>query len=73
MQTRNIGVVLVIIGVLMMLYTGFNFITTKNVVDIGPLQVNKEENHPVQWSPIVGGLLLVGGILVIVLGKNKKA
>jgi len=73
MQTRNIGIVLVIIGVLMMLYTGFNFITTKNVVDIGPLQVNKEENHPVQWSPIVGGLLLVGGILVIVLGKNKKA
>ena len=38
-----------------------------------PFQVNKEENHPVQWSPIVGGLLLVGGILVIVLGKNKKA
>ncbi|HLG33820.1 MAG TPA: hypothetical protein VI757_02985 [Bacteroidia bacterium] len=72
MKTRNIGIVLVVIGVLMMIYTGFNFITTENVVDIGALQINKEENHPVQWSPIIGALLLVGGIVIIATNKNKK-
>ncbi|MBK5285933.1 MAG: hypothetical protein JJE25_11080 [Bacteroidia bacterium] len=72
MQTRTIGIVLVVIGILMMIYTGFNFVTTENVVDLGPLQVNKEENHPVQWSPIIGGLLLVGGIVLIATNKNKK-
>jgi uncharacterized membrane protein len=72
MQTRTLGIVLVIIGILMMIYTGFNFVTTKKVVDLGPLQVNKNENHPVQWSPIIGGLLLAGGIVIIVTNKNKK-
>lgn len=72
MTTKNIGIVLIIIGVLMMIYTGFNLVTTKEVVDIGPLQVNKEENHPVQWSPIIGAVLLVGGISLIATNRNKK-
>jgi uncharacterized membrane protein YdcZ (DUF606 family) len=72
MQSRNLGVLLIIIGIIMMIYTGFNFVTTKNVVDLGPLQINKEENHPVQWSPIIGAILIVGGIVIIVTNKNKK-
>jgi hypothetical protein len=71
MQTKNIGIVLIIIGMLMMIYTGFNLVTTKNVVDMGPLQINKEENHPVQWSPIIGAMLLIGGIVIIATNKKK--
>ena len=72
MQSRTTGIVLIVIGALMMIYTGFNFITTKNVVDLGTVQINKKENHPVQWSPIVGALLLVGGAVMIVRDKNKS-
>ena len=72
MTTKNIGIVLIVLGILMMIYTGFNLVTTKEVVDIGPLQVNKEENHPVQWSPIIGAVLLVGGILLLATNRNKK-
>ena len=72
MQLRNIGIVLVIIGILMMIYTGFNYITSENVVDLGPLQINKNENHPVQWSPIVGALLLAGGIVILATKKTKN-
>jgi uncharacterized membrane protein YdcZ (DUF606 family) len=71
MQSRTTGIVLIIIGILMIAYTGFNYITTKRVVDLGPIKINKEENHPVQWSPIVGVVLLVGGI--IVFARDKKA
>ena len=72
METKKTGMVLVVIGAIMMIYTGFNYITTKNVVDIGPIQINKEVNHPVQWSPIVGGILLVAGVAMISMGKNKS-
>ncbi len=72
METKKTGIVLVVIGAIMMIYTGFNYITTKNVVDIGPIQINKEVNHPVQWSPIVGGILLVAGVAMISMGKNKS-
>ncbi|MGZ4035017.1 MAG: hypothetical protein ACXVPU_04385 [Bacteroidia bacterium] len=69
---KSLGIVLTIIGIVMMLITGFNFVTQKKVVDIGPIHVNKEENHPVQWSPIVGGILLIGGIVILVSQKNKS-
>ncbi len=71
MQTKNLGIVLVVIGVIMMIYTGFNYVTKEKVVDLGPLQISKNENHPVQWSPIIGGILLVGGILIIATDKKK--
>jgi uncharacterized membrane protein YdcZ (DUF606 family) len=70
MKTKNIGIIFVIIGLIMMIYTGFNYITTKKVVDIGAVKIDKEENHPVRWSPIVGAALLLGGILVIAVGKD---
>jgi len=56
-----------------MIYTGFNYITSENVVDLGPLQINKNENHPVQWSPIVGGLLLAVGIVILATKKTKSS
>lgn len=67
---KNLGIVLIVIGIIMMLITGFNFVTKKKVVDLGPVEINKEENHPVQWSPIIGGVLLVGGIVVLAVGKK---
>ncbi len=67
---KTFGIVLIALGMVMMIYTGFNYITTKKVVDIGPVQVDKKENHPVQWSPIVGGVLLLGGIIMLASGKK---
>ena len=73
MNTRNLGIMLVVIGIVMMIYTGFNFVTSERVVDLGPLHINKEENHPVQWSPIIGAILLVGGIVIIATNRTKSS
>ena len=72
MERKTIGIILIILGIIMIAYTGFNYVTTENVVDLGPLQINKEVNHPVQWSPIIGGILLVGGIVIIALDKRVR-
>lgn len=72
MKAKNIGIILSIIGIVMMIYTGFNYVTTEKVVDIGPIEINKEQNHPVQWSPIIGGILLVGGIVLIATNRSGK-
>ena len=67
---KSLGVILVVLGIAMMVYTGFNFVTKEKVVDLGPIEINKEKNNPVSWSPIIGVVLLVGGI--IVLARSKK-
>lgn len=70
MKTKNLGIVLIIIGIMMMIYTGFNYVTTEKVVDFGPMEMSMEENHPVQWSPIVGIVLLIGGIVIVVMDRK---
>jgi len=71
MSKRPIAIVLIIIGILMIIYTGFNYVTTEKVVDLGLLKINAEKNHPVQWSPVIGVVLLVGGIVVLLTSKDK--
>jgi LPXTG-motif cell wall-anchored protein len=72
MNFKNIGVLLVIIGVLMILYTGFNYVTTEEIIQMGPIQLKAKTNHPVQWSPIVGAALLLVGVLILVFKKVKS-
>ena len=52
-------------------YTTIPFDPVEKVVDLGKIEINKTENHPVSWSPIVGGVLLVGGIAMFFMAKKK--
>jgi hypothetical protein len=72
MNTKAIGIAILAIGILMTIYTGFNYVTTEKVVDIGPIQINKEQNHPVQWAPIVGVIIIVIGSILVVKGSSNK-
>ena len=72
MKTKSIGIALIVIGIIMTIYTGFNYVTTEKVVDLGPIQINKEQNHPVQWAPIVGVIVIVIGGFIVVKGSGTK-
>jgi hypothetical protein len=73
MWTKSTGTFLIVIGIIMMIYTGFTYITTEKVIDVGAIQINHEEKHPVQWSPIIGGVLLAGGIIILVTNRKVSA
>lgn len=70
MQTKSVGFILIALGIILMVYTGFNYITTEKVVDLGPIEISKDKNHFVGWSPIVGIVLLVAGVIFLL--RNKK-
>jgi uncharacterized membrane protein HdeD (DUF308 family) len=72
MKIPVLGIALIIIGIVMIVYTGFTYVTTEKVIDIDPIKVNKESNHLVEWSPIVGAVLIVGGVVVIIFDKNTR-
>ncbi|MGZ4984014.1 MAG: DUF3185 domain-containing protein [Chthoniobacterales bacterium] len=68
-----LGIILIAIGILMLAYRGYtSFTTTENVAKLGPLEINKQEEHPIPIGPIVGGVCIVGGIILLVIG-NKSA
>lgn len=60
-----------IIGIIMMVFTGFNFKTKEKVVDLGPVEINKEKDHSVGWPMYVGGIVLVAGIGLAIAGRKS--
>ncbi len=67
-----LGIILIIVGIVALAYGGFASFTTKeNVAKLGPLEINKQEEHPVPIGPIVGGACLVGGVLLLVVGNRQ--
>lgn len=68
---KSAGLLLLIVGLLMTLYTGFTFITKENVVEVGELVITKDNEHSVNWKPYVGfGVMAVGGAFFL-FGRKK--
>ena len=68
---KTLGTALLVIGIIMTIFTGFNIITNKKVVDLGSLEINKKEKTPIYWSPITGGLLAAAGVIILMVGRKK--
>lgn len=66
------GIVIVVIGLLITLFTGFNFVTKKKVVDIGNLEITADKKHSVAWSPLVGIAVMVIGGGIYLYGAKKQ-
>ena len=62
------GIALVIIGAALLAYGQFNYTTTEEVLKIGPITAQAERTHTVWFPPILGWLLVGGGICVIAFG-----
>ena len=68
---RVLGIVLLAVGVLALAYQGFTYTTRKKVIDLGPIQATKEEQHTVPLPPIIGVIAIIGGIVVLATDKGN--
>lgn len=72
MQTSTLtGIVLVVIGIIAFAYQGITYTTREKVIDIGPIEMTTEKTKTFPLPPIVGGVALVGGIVLLVMGNKK--
>jgi hypothetical protein len=66
---RMLAVILIVLGIVVLAYSGISFRTRGNPVDIGPLHVETTNSHFI--PPVVGAIALVGGIVLIAVGYKK--
>jgi len=66
-----IAIILIALGVVALAYQGITYTTRDKVVDIGPIQMTAEKTKTLPLPPIVGGVALVGGIVLLVMGIKK--
>ena len=67
-----IGVVLVLLGAAALLWPKLSYTQRETLVDVGPVNVTADTEKSVPLSPILGGVLLAGGAVLIVLGARKS-
>ena len=71
MNIKTIGLIIIVIGLIMTLYTGFNYVTKEKIVDIGGVELTADKDHTASWSPFIGiGIMVIGGV-VFLYGKRK--
>ena len=70
MGKNLVAVPLIVLGLVGLLYGGFTYTREKKVVDLGPVEVTKQEHERLPLSPIVGGLILVSGVWLLASDRH---
>ena len=65
------GFVLVVLGVLALVYGGISYNRQRTILDVGPFRATATEQKHIPLSPIVGGIALVGGIILLVAPRKR--
>jgi len=67
------GIILIVLGVLALVYQGIQYTTREKILDIGSLKVTADTKRIIPLPPIVGGVALVAGIVMVVLDRRKTS
>jgi hypothetical protein len=67
-----VAVALIVLGIAGLTWTTVVY-SHQEVVDLGPVQVTKQERNTLPIPPIAGGLCLVAGVALLVVGGKHSA
>jgi len=68
---KVLGAILMVIGALVLVYGGISYNKQRTLVDIGGVRATTSERHRVPLSPVVGGIALAGGILLLLIPRSR--
>jgi hypothetical protein len=71
-STAVIGLLLIVLGIAALMYQGFSYTKREKVLDIGPIEATANTRHTVPVPPILGGLALVAGVVLVVSGSRRQ-
>jgi drug/metabolite transporter (DMT)-like permease len=67
-----IGVVLAVVGAAALIWPKLSYTQRETLVDTGPINITADTEKSLPLSPILGGVLLAGGAVLIVVGARKS-
>ncbi len=70
---KIVGLILIVLGIVALAYGGISYTRREKVVDIGPIEATAERRHTVPLPPVLGGLALAGGVVLLIYGAKTKA
>jgi hypothetical protein len=70
--TVLLGIALIVLGIVAFAYQGITYTTREKVIDLGPIQASVDTKKTISLPPILGGLALAGGIVLVIAGTKKS-
>ncbi len=67
---RILGFALIVVGLVALLYGGISWTKRDKVVDVGPIEVTRENHERLPIPPIAGGLMLTAGVVLVVTSRK---
>ena len=67
-----VGIILIVIGIIGFAYGGLGWTTEKKDAQLGPLEIRHTEGHGISFPPVLSGVCLVGGIVLVLVGNKKS-
>ncbi|MGH7826282.1 MAG: DUF3185 domain-containing protein [Candidatus Binatia bacterium] len=67
-----IGIILIVLGIVALAYQGITYTSREKVLDLGPVEATAEKEKTIPLPPIVGGLALAGGVILVVIATRKS-
>ena len=68
-----VGILLIVLGALVLAYQGINYTRQKKVLDVGSVHLSTETHERIPLPPILGGLALAGGVVLLGMGARNKS
>jgi hypothetical protein len=68
-----VGILLIVLGALALAYQGVNYTRQKKVLDVGSVHLTTETHERIPLPPILGGLALAGGVVLLFMGTMNKS
>jgi len=70
-MNKTVGLLLIVVGAVLLIWTGFTYTKKEKLIDAGPIQVSADREKTVNWPPYAGGIVLLAGVIILVTAKKK--
>lgn len=67
------GIVLIVAGALALTYQGFSYTKEEKVLDVGPISATAETRERISIPPVVGGLAIAAGVVLLLAGRRNRS
>lgn len=68
-----IGIVLIVAGALALVYQGITYNRDRTVLDVGPITATAETRETIPIPPVLGGLAIAGGVVLLLMSRRQRS
>jgi len=69
---RIIGILLIVLGLVALAYQGITYTKTEKVLEVGPITATKETKKTIPLPPVLGGVALLAGVVLLVASSSRR-